>query len=196
MIRSCEGNTALWWKTPHDLEEVPLGRPLRGSSIYTWTWKMQRSQLGEEWEMLEEKCFRQHKQYQSPRQDRAGYIPGTVRKVTWGVPMCLKILRTWLVSSRMWVQSLASCSGLRILCCCKPQCRSQRQLRSGVAVVVASAAAPVQPLTWELPYVTGVALKKERKKFKKKERWWGWSLQSKLRSDLGTNLFCKMFTVK
>ena len=39
-------------------------------------------------------------------------------------------------------------------------------LRSGVAraVAEASAAAPIQPLAWELPYATGVAIK-EKKNF-------------------------------
>ena len=31
-------------------------------------------------------------------------------------------------------------------------------------------AAPIRPLVWELPYVKGAALKKEKKKEKKKER--------------------------
>ena len=36
-------------------------------------------------------------------------------------------------------------------------------LRSGIAVAVAwdTAAAPVQPLAWELPYAAGVAVKKK-----------------------------------
>ena len=38
------------------------------------------------------------------------------------------------------------------------------QLRSGVAM--ATAAAPIQPLAWELPYATG-PVKKEEKKIKK-----------------------------
>ena len=40
-------------------------------------------------------------------------------------------------------------------------CRLQVQLGSGVAVAVAqaSAAAPIQPLAWELPYAAGAALK-------------------------------------
>ena len=37
-------------------------------------------------------------------------------------------------------------------------------LRSGIAVAVAwdTAAAPVQPLAWELPYAAGVAVKKKK----------------------------------
>ena len=42
----------------------------------------------------------------------------------------------WLVFLRMQVQSLASLSGLRIWCCQELCCRSQTQLRSGVAVAV------------------------------------------------------------
>ena len=41
---------------------------------------------------------------------------------------------------------------------------SQMQLGSGVAVVEASVAAPFQPLVWELPYATGVAVKGGKKK--------------------------------
>ena len=43
-------------------------------------------------------------------------------------------LRTRLVSMRIWVQSLAWISGLRIQCCLEPWCRSQMQLRSRAAV--------------------------------------------------------------
>ena len=41
-----------------------------------------------------------------------------------------------LVSMRMWVQSLASRSGLRIQHCHELWCKSQMQLRSGVAMAV------------------------------------------------------------
>ena len=46
------------------------------------------------------------------------------------------------------------------------------QLRSGVAVAVCRpvAAAPVQPLGWEIPYATGVALKRPKVKKKKKKK--------------------------
>ena len=37
------------------------------------------------------------------------------------------------------------------------------QLRSGVAVAKASAAAPIPPLAWELLYAAGAALKREKK---------------------------------
>ena len=42
----------------------------------------------------------------------------------------------WLVSMRVQVRSLASLSGLRIWHCHEVRCRSQAQLRSGVAVAV------------------------------------------------------------
>ena len=44
--------------------------------------------------------------------------------------------RTRLASMRIWVRSLASLSGLRILQCCKLWCSSQMWLRPGVAVAV------------------------------------------------------------
>ena len=39
-------------------------------------------------------------------------------------------------SMRLWVQTLASLSGLRIWHCCELLCRSQTHLRSGVAVAL------------------------------------------------------------
>ena len=42
----------------------------------------------------------------------------------------------WLASMSMQVQSLAVLGGLRIQCCHKLQCRSQMQIRSGVAAAV------------------------------------------------------------
>ena len=53
---------------------------------------------------------------------------------------------------RMWVQSLASLSGLRIQCCHKLQCRLQMQLRCSSDVVLPwlgcrpATAAPIRPL--------------------------------------------------
>ena len=35
-----------------------------------------------------------------------------------------------------------------------------------------AAAAPIRPLAWELPYVTGVALRRPKKKKKKKTHLW------------------------
>ena len=56
--------------------------------------------------------------------------------------------------------SLASLSVLRIQHCHKLQHRSQMQLRSGIGVAVAqaTAAAPIRPLAWELPYVTDAVI--------------------------------------
>ena len=55
-----------------------------------------------------------------------------------------------LVSTRMRVWSLASISGSKIQHC--------RELWSSP-----EAAAPIQPLAWELPHATGAALKREKK---------------------------------
>ena len=62
---------------------------------------------------------------------------------------------------RMWVQSLASISGLKDLVLPELQCRSQTQLRSSVAMAVANSCISD---AWELPYVTGAALKEKEKK--------------------------------
>jgi len=70
-------------------------------------------------------------------------------------PLSLSGLRNLLVSRRMQVPSLALLSGLQIWCCCELWCRP-------------AAAAPIRPLAWELPYATGVALKRKKKKVLKK----------------------------
>ena len=57
----------------------------------------------------------------------------------------------------MQVQSLASPSGLRIWHCCELWCRL-------------AAAALIWPLAWELPYATGVALKRKKKSKSKKKK--------------------------
>ena len=57
-----------------------------------------------------------------------------------GVPIVAQQLRIWLVSTRMWVQSLVSLSGLRIRHYHELWFRSQMRLRSHVAVPVAVAA--------------------------------------------------------
>ena len=58
---------------------------------------------------------------------------------------------------RMWVQSLASVSGLRIWCCHELWCRL-------------AAIALIQRLAWELPYAAGVALKRPKKKKEEEKR--------------------------
>ena len=70
------------------------------------------------------------------------------------------------VTVRMWVQPLASLSGLRIWCYCKMQCSLQMWLRFGVPMAVAyvAAAALIRPLAWELPCAAGVAIKRKKKK--------------------------------
>ena len=57
-------------------------------------------------------------------------------KCILGVPVVAQLSRTWLVTMRMKVRSLASLSGLRILCGRELWCRSQTQLGSGIAVAV------------------------------------------------------------
>ena len=67
----------------------------------------------------------------------------------------------------MWVPSLASLSGLRIWHCRGLWCRSQTQLRSGVAValVQAGSCSSDGPLAWDPPRAAGAALKKQTKTF-------------------------------
>ena len=81
------------------------------------------------------------------------------------IPTVAQQLRTWLVSMRMQVRSLASLSGLRIEHCHKPWCRSW--MRFGPALLWLwrrqVAAAPIRPLVWELPHAEGTALKRKKK---------------------------------
>ena len=55
----------------------------------------------------------------------------------WEFPLWLSRLKTWLVSMRMQVWSLASLSELRIWYCHELWCRLQTQFGSGIAVVKA-----------------------------------------------------------
>ena len=74
-----------------------------------------------------------------------------------GVPVVALQNWIWLISVRSQVRSLASLHGLRIQHCCELWCRLQTRLRP-------VATAPIQPLVWEPPLATGVALKIQKKK--------------------------------
>ena len=63
-----------------------------------------------------------------------------------------------LGTMRLWVQSLALHSGLRLWCCHALWCRLQ--MVSLWLWCRPAAVDPIGPSAWELPYVTGVALKK------------------------------------
>ena len=78
----------------------------------------------------------------------------------------------WLSSVRMQVQSLALLSRLRIQHCYKLWCRSPMQLgsRTAVAVVKATAVAPIHLLAQELPYAMGAAVKNKTQKIKNKTK--------------------------
>ena len=77
----------------------------------------------------------------------------------------LRGLRIWLVSMRLLVQSLALLSGLRIhhsheLCCwLQTRCLDPMSLWLWYKP---AAAALIRPLAWDLPYVTGSALKSKQ----------------------------------
>ena len=68
---------------------------------------------------------------------------------------------------RLWVRSLASLSGLRIMHCCE-LCGIGHRCGLDPALLWLwhrpAVAAPIRPLAWELPYATGVALKSTQKK--------------------------------
>ena len=71
---------------------------------------------------------------------------------------------------RLQVRSLALLSGLRIRCCGELWCRLQTRLGSGSDPALLwlwhrlAATAPIRPLAWEPPYVSGAALEKTKKK--------------------------------
>ena len=80
-----------------------------------------------------------------------------------GVPVVAQWKRTWLVTVRTEIQSLALVSGLRIWRCHEMCCRSWARLGSGVAVAVVCAGGYSSD-SWELPYAAGVALRQKKKK--------------------------------
>ena len=87
-----------------------------------------------------------------------------------GVPIVAQQKQIWLASMRTWVWSLASLSGLRIQHCRELWCRWKTQLWSEVLWLWCrpAAVAPIQPLAWEPPYVTGADLKSKTQKQKQK----------------------------
>ena len=84
-----------------------------------------------------------------------------------GVPTAAQRKQTQLESGRMWVQSPAPLSGLRI--CFAVSCDVGHRHGSDLALLWLwcrpAAVAPIGPLTWELSYTEGAARKsRERKK--------------------------------
>ena len=84
-----------------------------------------------------------------------------------GAPIMAQRKQIQLGTMRLWVQSLASLSGLRIWCYRELWCRSWTRLRSGVAWCRPVATAPIQPLAWESSYAMSAALKGQKTKKKK-----------------------------
>ena len=80
-----------------------------------------------------------------------------------GVPVVVQWKQIPLGSMRMWVLSLAALSGLRVWHCRELWCRSQMSSDLVSLWCRLAAAAPVQPLPWDPPYATGVALKSSKK---------------------------------
>ena len=84
--------------------------------------------------------------------------------------------RSWLVSMRIWGLILALFSGLRIWHCCE-LCLGHRcgGLDLDMALLCLRhslvAAAPIQPLTWEVPYAVGTALKRQNKSKIRPDTW-------------------------
>ena len=76
--------------------------------------------------------------------------------------------RNWRCLCEDWVPSLASFSGLHIQRCCMLSHRSQMWLRSSLLKLWhrPAAAAPIQPLAPESPYVAGVMVKRKKSEAK------------------------------
>ena len=91
----------------------------------------------------------------APSKERANRVPAVAQRV-----------KNPTLSRRIWVQSLASLSGLRIQRCHELQCRSQMRLQSGIAVAVVQnkATALIRSLAWEPPYAIDGAAKRKKKK--------------------------------
>ena len=82
-----------------------------------------------------------------------------------------------LLAMRMQGPSLALISGSGIRHCLELWCRLQMRLRSyiAVAVAVAGSYSLIRLLAWELPYATGAALKRQKRK-KESEQNKSWQL--------------------
>ena len=76
-----------------------------------------------------------------------------------GIPVEAWQKRIRLGTTRLWVQSLALLSGLRIQRCYELWCRLQTWLGPMLLWLWCrlAARAPIQPLAWEPPYAAGVA---------------------------------------
>ena len=92
--------------------------------------------------------------------------PSEFKWMPQGIPILAQRQPIRVVSLKMRVRPLASLSGSGIQCCPELWCRSQTQLRSCDAVL--AAAAPIQPLAWELSYAITGSLKRKKKKKKKR----------------------------
>ena len=76
---------------------------------------------------------------------------------------------------RMWVQSLASLSGLRIRCCCDICGAGHRCSLDPMLLWLwhgPEDAAPIQPLAWELPHAADAAIKSKKKSIDLRIYFW------------------------
>ena len=96
-----------------------------------------------------------------------------------------------LVSMRLWVQPLASLSGLEIQCCHDLWYRSCILDPSLLWLWHRLAAvAPIQPLAWGLPYATGVALKRGKKEIETEKRNNEFRKKSSMSSAINVKMYC------
>ena len=105
-----------------------------------------------------------------------------------GVPVVAQWKWIRLGTMRLWVQSLASVSGLRIWHCLEMWCRSQTRLGSGIPVALVllwlwcrlAATALIRPLAWEPPICHGRGPRNGKKKRPQKKKAgsypWPWDL--------------------
>ena len=85
---------------------------------------------------------------------------------------CGSGVKNLVVSMRLWVQSLASLSGLRIQHCREWGCDRRCSLDPALLWLWRGlvAAAPIRPLAWEPPYAKGAALKGQNKYINEKQK--------------------------
>ena len=97
------------------------------------------------------------------------YCKPTLKISKSGVPVVAQRKQILLGTMRVWVQSLASLSGLRIQHC--HSCGVGHRHCSDLALLWLrcrpAAAAPIRPLAWEPPYAECAALKGQKTKKKK-----------------------------
>ena len=130
------------------------------------------------------------------------WINGKVRKgfskqkTSSGVPSWRSRNKIQLGTIRLWVQPLASLSGLRMQCCRQLWCRSQTWLGSDIAVAVAGSRTSNQTPRLGTSIWCRCGPKKQKKKRKKKTRSSPQMTTVLMSTDLFYNYYWAQYFVK